>query len=213
MSNSSISFGGTEVARHRHICTFFRRPEDKYRALLPFIRDGLLQGDKVVMVVDPRLRDRHLTNLDIANIDVATVLRTGQLEVRDWDAVYLQDGHFDRDRMLALVRDVLTVCSQRYPSVRVIGNMEWVFEDGAGTMQDLLEYESQINEMVPDFRVSGICTYDLSRFRATDIMDILRTHPVVMLDNIVQANPYFVPPGEFLRDLRNGEDSQHPKMA
>lgn len=131
--------------------------------------------------------------------------------MRDWDGVYLQDGHFDKDRRLALIRDVLTICSQRYPSVRVIGNMEWVFKDGAGTMQDLLAYESRINDIVPHFRVSGICTYDLSRFRATDIMDIHRTHPVVMLDDIVQVNPYFVPPGEFLRDL--GRDSRHSKMA
>ncbi len=213
MSDPSISFGGADVTRHRHICSLFRRPEDKYRALLPFIREGLLQGDKVVRVVDPRLRDRHLTGLDIANIDVTAVLRTGQLEVRNWDTVYLQDGHFDKDRMLALVRDVLTVCSQSYPSVRVIGNMEWVFEDGAGTMQDLLEYESRINEIVPDSRVSGICTYDLSCFRATEILDILRTHPVVMLDDIVQVNPYFVPPGDFLRDLGIGRVAHHPKIA
>lgn len=79
MSNPSISFGGTDVARHRHICTLFRHPEDKYRALLPFIRDGLLQGEKVVMVVDPRFRDRHLASLNTANVDVTAVWKPANL--------------------------------------------------------------------------------------------------------------------------------------
>jgi hypothetical protein len=85
--NGPIYFGGTNVARHRHICTLFRHPDDKFRILLPFIREGLQQGDKVVMIVDPRLRDRHLTGLNTAIIDVAAVLRTGQLELRDWTEV------------------------------------------------------------------------------------------------------------------------------
>ncbi len=33
-------------------------------------------------------------------------------------------------------------------------------------------------------------------------MDVLRTHPVVMIAGVLQENPFFVPPDEFLRELR-----------
>jgi len=33
-------------------------------------------------------------------------------------------------------------------------------------------------------------------------MDILRTHPMVIIGGIVQENPFFVPPDEFLCELR-----------
>ena len=33
-------------------------------------------------------------------------------------------------------------------------------------------------------------------------MDILRTHPMVIIGGILQQNPFFVPPDEFLRELR-----------
>ena len=33
-------------------------------------------------------------------------------------------------------------------------------------------------------------------------MDILRTHPMVIIGGILQENPFFVPPDEFLRELR-----------
>ncbi len=34
-------------------------------------------------------------------------------------------------------------------------------------------------------------------------MDILRTHPMVILGGTLQRNPFFVPPDEFLRELRS----------
>ena len=33
-------------------------------------------------------------------------------------------------------------------------------------------------------------------------MDILRTHPMVILGGVLQRNPFFVPPAEFLAELR-----------
>ncbi len=32
-------------------------------------------------------------------------------------------------------------------------------------------------------------------------MDILRTHPMVIIGGTLQRNPFFVPPDEFLREL------------
>jgi len=33
-------------------------------------------------------------------------------------------------------------------------------------------------------------------------MDIMRTHPMVIIGGILQENPFFVPPDEFLEELR-----------
>ena len=40
-------------------------------------------------------------------------------------------------------------------------------------------------------------------------MDVLRTHPMVIIGGALQQNPFFVPPDEFLRELRErvGQDS------
>ena len=42
-------------------------------------------------------------------------------------------------------------------------------------------------------------------------MDILRTHPMVIIGGLLQVNPFFVPPDEFLRELR--ERNSHPSPA
>ena len=33
-------------------------------------------------------------------------------------------------------------------------------------------------------------------------MDILRTHPMCIIGGVLQTNPFWVPPDEFLRELK-----------
>lgn len=37
-------------------------------------------------------------------------------------------------------------------------------------------------------------------------MDILRTHPMVIIGNILQDNPFYVPPDLMLEELRSRPD-------
>jgi hypothetical protein len=34
------------------------------------------------------------------------------------------------------------------------------------------------------------------------VVDIMRTHPMVIIGGLLHENPFFVPPDEFLRELR-----------
>jgi hypothetical protein len=47
-----------------------------------------------------------------------------------------------------------------------------------------------------------ICTYDLTKFGASVVMDALRTHPVVIIGGLLQENPFFVPPDQLLLEIR-----------
>jgi hypothetical protein len=135
-------------------------------------------------------------------IDVAEAQRKGQLEVRCWEDDYLQDGHFDQNRMLALLEEVLNEGkAQGFPLTRGVGNMEWALEDRPG-VDDIVEYETRLNFVLPKYDDAVCCTYDLARFGANVVMDVLRTHPMVIIGGVLQQNPFFVPPDEFLRELR-----------
>ena len=39
------------------------------------------------------------------------------------------------------------------------------------------------------------------------MMDVLRTHPLVIIGGFLHENPFFVPPGELLGELRDRKDS------
>ena len=69
-------------------------------------------------------------------------------------------------------------------------------------MSDLIEYEARFNLMHQGRRDPVICTYDLTKFSGDVIMGVLRTHPMVILGGVLQENPFFIPPEQFLQELR-----------
>jgi hypothetical protein len=79
--------------------------------------------------------------------------------------------------------------------------MEWALLDLPG-VDDLIEYETRINYVIPKYNDEVICTYDLTKFGASVVMDALRTHPVVIIGGLLQENPFFVPPDQLLLEIR-----------
>jgi hypothetical protein len=208
-----IRFAGSELGAQRHICAFFHSADEEYRAVLPFIQDGFEAGHKAFHVVDPELRDEHRQRLASAGIDVAAAEQSGQFDLRGWGDVYLRDGHFDKDRMLALLPEVLeSGREQGFGLTRMVAHVEWALEKQPG-VDDLVEYEARVNYIWPRYKDAVICVYDLTKFGGDIVMDILRSHPMVLIGGIIQENPFFVPPDEFLRELRERRASRSKAAA
>lgn len=47
-----------------------------------------------------------------------------------------------------------------------------------------------------------MCCYDLSRFDAGVVIDVMRTHPMAIIGGILRENPFDIPPDQMLRELR-----------
>jgi hypothetical protein len=200
--DSTVQLAGSTLGRHRHICAFFSGVDEHYRVLRPFITDGFDSGAKAFHIVDPEIRQEHLKRLWEAGIDVDGALESGQLEVRLWQDAYLREGRFDQDAMLALIEEQLqSGAATGDRRVRLLAHMEWSLLDRPG-VDDLLEYETRLNYLIPKYDDAVVCTYDLSKFGANVVMDALRTHPVVIIGGLLQENPFFVPPDQFLHEIR-----------
>ena len=201
-TNGSAQCAGGSLGQHRHICAFFNGLDEEHRVLRSFIKEGFDRGDKAFHIVDPELQRQHLERLVDAGIDVERAMGTGQLELRRWQDAYLRGDRFDQDRMLALLEEVLQSGeASGYPLTRLVAHMEWALLDKPG-VDDLLEYETRINYLLPKYDDPVICTYNLSKFSAGVVMDIMRTHPVVIIGGMLQENPFFVPPDQFLLEIR-----------
>jgi hypothetical protein len=164
---------GATLGEHRYIRAFFKSAAEEHRVLLPFIKKGLIRGEKAYHVVDPDLAVEHHRQLCAAGIDVAAIQMRGRLELH------------------------------HYPRTRTTGHVEWAGADWPW-MDEFLEYEGRLNQVVPRSRHCVICVYDLSKTRADLIMDVMRTHPMVILGGVLQVNPFFVPPDQYQHELREG---------
>jgi hypothetical protein len=206
--DNSLPFAGSTLAGHRHICAFFNDIDEQHRVLRSFIRDGFDQGDKAFHLVDPERRDDHLGRLAEAGINVEETMGTGQLEVRPWQEGPLRGDRFDQDTWLASFEHVLqSGPAAGYAQTRFLSQMEWALVDVPG-VDDLLEFETRINDVVPRYDSSVVCAYDLSKFPASVVIDALRTHPVVIIGGLLQENPFFVSPDRFLHEIRERRSSR-----
>jgi len=195
--NRPIRLAGSILGYRAHVCAFFSSAEDAYRVLLPFIREGLECGEKAVHTVDPRRREEHMQRLASAGVDVAAVQKNDQLELRDWSNTHLNGGQFNPHKTLALFEEVVKDAkTKNFSLIRFVTQMEWALETDLD-LNELLEYEARANEVW--MRHEGpvnpvICTYDLTKFRGDVVVDIMRTHPLVIIGGVLQENPFFVPP-------------------
>jgi hypothetical protein len=90
-----------------------------------------------------------------------------------------------------------------YSRTKLIGrHMNWLFVDKRA-MRNLVEYEARLSLLLSKHDCAVICNYDLSKFGASVAIDILPTHPLVIIGGLFRENPFFVPPDQFLRERRS----------
>jgi hypothetical protein len=197
-----ILFAGAQLDQARHVCAFFNSEEEEYRVLLPFIRDGFDCGHRAIHVVSPDRHDRHVGQLAAVGIDAVETQRSGQLELRSNIDAYLHDGRFDQDRMLQTFEELASGFAEGpYPLSRIVCQMEWASRNPS-CIHDLIEFEARINDVWSRRDDVVICVYDLAKFGGDTVMDIMRTHPMVIVGGILQQNPFYVPPRTFLLELK-----------
>lgn len=186
-----------------HVCAFFDSRDEEYDALNPFYKQAIENGEKNFHIVDPALVKEHRARLQSAGIDTAHCEACGQLDIVTWPEAYLDDeGQFDKDRMLALV-DSLTGSGRDagFARLRIMGNMDWAFGDTA-TAPDLIAYEAEVNEIIERNRQPAVCVYDMAKLSGAMLMDVLRTHPLTLINGIVQENPFFIAPSKMIEELQ-----------
>jgi DcmR-like sensory protein len=203
-----IPFAGSQLREGRHVCAFFNSHDEEYRVLLPFMKDGFECGDKAVHVVSPDQRRAHLQRLAAAGIDTTATQQSGQFELRTNTETYLRDGRFDQDRMLEVFEQLASDDTKgRFPVSRIVCHMDWAAE-GRSYVENLVEFESRVNDVWRRHDDAVICVYDLAKFGGDTVIDMMRTHPMIIIGGILQQNPFFVPPEVFLGELRQRRASQ-----
>jgi hypothetical protein len=198
----STQFSRGIFGQYRHICAFFNSIDEQHRVLRPFIKGGFADGDKAFHYVDPERREEHLGWLAEAGINVDQAIGTGQLEVLPWQDSTLLGGCFDLEAWLTSFEHILrSGPAAGYGQTRFFGHMEWSLTGLPGT-EDLMEYETRVNYVIPKYEDTVVCAYDLTKFGASAAMDALRTHPAVIIGGLLQENPFYVSPDQLLTEIR-----------
>ena len=83
--------------------------------------------------------------------------------------------------------------------LRAAGEMSWVLPQPPGA-DDFFAYESALNRIATEEPAFFMCLYDLRRCAVSMLVDVLKTHPTVLVDRMVLYNPHYVSPQEYVAE-------------
>jgi hypothetical protein len=199
-SGIALGVSGLEAEVGDHICGLYAGQFQRDQVVIPFLEAGLTAGDKCICVVD---------ETDPANIfkklghNAAT--STKQLEVIRAADLYLRSGRFCADEIIGAWKAAIAdaMYDGRFNLVRAVET--WSRRDVVPDMHELLLLESEMNRYLPLYPQVVVCLYDIDRFGAGIIVNLLKTHPRMLVGGVLIENPYFLTPDELLagaaRDL------------
>jgi len=184
---------------HDHLCLIYETQEEQFAAAVPFLRMGLERGEKCVYIADDHTCAEVLQALRAGGIDLESAIQSGALSVITKEQAYLKQGFFDPDWMFTFWQQATdSAMAAGFSALRATGETEWVLRGGRG-LERWMEYESRLTHTLSETNCIALCQYDRRRFSPAVILDVIRTHPLVVCDGTVCRNFYYVPPDEFLK--------------
>jgi PAS domain S-box-containing protein len=178
-----------------HLCVVCEDPEERLAAATQYIADGLRANEFVMYAADADTTQTLQKKLANLGIDVAAELARGALDFPTAYDAYLNDGKFDPDLMYAEFDRAITAALEAgFTGCRFAGEPVWAI-DKAELRPGLLEFEARLNGLFRDRKAAGLCVYDKHAWPAEVVRDILRTHPVAVVGDLVcTRNLYFEKP-------------------
>lgn len=168
------------VAQERHICLFFRNPDEQWQMMRPYLLEHLGAGVPVLYIQDSTPPGHLMELLHAEGFPVDDLIARGLLRILPPEDAYLLTGRFDAQRMLAFMESaILGALAAGYDRVFLTGEMTWSLPNAAGA-ESMMHYEALLNPLVDKYPgVTIVCQYDLRRFDGPSVLDALLTHPSV----------------------------------
>jgi hypothetical protein len=196
----TVTLCGRALEEPGHICAFFDSRSEEYDILAPYYKEGIALDERVITIVGEDRRRDHRAKLAAHGIDVETAEQDGHLAVLTAEETYVKGGRFGAERMYQLLQGALADAHQNGKRVRTSGVMDWALNGAAGT-EELMEYESRVNFLVPTYDCTLLCVYDINEISGRMMMEILTTHPYIVHGRRIRENPYYVQPIDRLREV------------
>ena len=191
----ATSLAHAQQRNHFHACAFVNGAEEERAVIDPFFFEGLRRREKAVYIVDPRDRDEHEARLR------AGAEESDLVDVTTWNEAHLKGGSFDPDRMMAALDEMIRDhAATGQPPMRVVGQMGWITSSPPG-IEQLVAYEATVNEVLNRGRTPTICVYDVRKLSGSMLMDLMRAHPLTVMNGVLHENPFYTPASELLAEL------------
>jgi hypothetical protein len=189
--------GVDEITPGDHICSMHTSVERRDDVLVPFLRDGLRAGHKCVAA----LTDSDFIGLQARLGSRATVGRwlvSRQLVLLGANVRVTSPETSSVAKLVDFWESAQSSAEDAggYEGVRVAAELNWWLPQVA-RMSQLLQFESILNRLSERYSAATLCMYDMTSLDGALIIDLVTTHPKLVVEGVWMDNPAYLPPGYF----------------
>jgi hypothetical protein len=180
-----------QLKQGEHLCSVYAESGEMLTQVIPYIKAGLLNGERCIYVVDENKQELIVQALKFWGVEAELEMSKRQLLF--WTRhEYRQPGPFDLNTMLNFVNTNLQqALVDGYTGIRLGVEMSWTINSGLSD-EDLVRWEDFINTIsFPGSKVSFLCQYNRRVLAADVIAKAVHVHPVVVLGQDVCPNRYY----------------------
>jgi anti-anti-sigma regulatory factor len=184
-----------------HACLTFTDGEERLDLVAAFVRDGLRGGQKVVCVTDTAPQAALSSQLADRGLPVTDATGAGQMTVLTSGETYLADGSFAAARMIRMLAGQIRQAQREgFAGLWITSDMCWALRPVAG-LDELMDYEAQMNRLLSDGHATAVCQYDRQCFDTVTLAGAGRHHAVALAaatyhdDALLRICRQYQPPG------------------
>ena len=189
---TDFGYGNFRFSWGDHICAIFDDHAQQMAIMGGFIAAGLQGGQRCLWVSPRESADALRVALTEIGGDLATLEASGQLLIISEVEFYLQDGIFEPERTLDLLRTLLQDNQREgYGTMRVASDVSWLRE---GRLDPELweSFEARLTREVGGLPLVMVCQYAQRQVSGSLLVAALRTHPAVILGDTFRQNPFYL---------------------
>jgi anti-sigma regulatory factor (Ser/Thr protein kinase) len=175
----------TDEAHGQHRALLYGDADEFVDAVAPFVRDGLRQGERILLALSPEKEGWVREALG----DAADVI-----ERKDASAMYTRNGPM----LTGLLQRFVTNGHSGEAPLRVVAEPA-LSERNPVETRAYSRYEAAANVAYRPFAVTVLCPYDTSRLPDAVLQRALETHPHVLDHAAPRESATFTDPREFIR--------------
>lgn len=186
-----------------HMCLIYDNEEQRRKVISQFLAAGIALGEQVCYFADTTTPHEVKSWLEDMGVKLPEERQDGTFSVSRAENVYCPAGKFEPSEMLGRLKDFYkSAVSAGYAGARGSGEMTWALKGIPGSDR-LMEYEALINTINEEYPITPICQYDARRFDGATLLNVLKVHPLMIVQGQIVRNPYYMTPREFLEEFKS----------
>jgi hypothetical protein len=194
----STPFGlpGLALRPGDHICALYSGDRQRDAVLLPFLRAGLQAGQWCCLGITEDSPSRVLTDLG-PEVDLAAALATNQLMLRGLSDEVSSPASFSVAGMIEFWEEAVAepLGSGAYSYARLTAEAKW-WAHQVPSWEAFVEYEIELNRFTTRHPLGVLCLYDFSTDDSSLLINLVNSHPRILVGGVILENPYYTPPAD-----------------